>query len=99
MYAHAIEHVHHILRRNVAGGAARIGAATQPRNRRIDSGNAVLQADQNVRQRLPVGVVAVQGELLCRYVRQQCVQQALGAAGRPRTNGVAERHLVAAQAK
>ena len=61
-----LQHIHHILRGDVARGAPGVGAPPEARHGRVHHGHAHLQSRQDVRQRLPVGVVAVHRQHPCR---------------------------------
>ncbi len=61
--AEAVQEPDKILGGQVAGGAAGVGTAAQAAGRRVDDGDAGLEGGQGVGQRLPVGVVEVDGHL------------------------------------
>ena len=61
---------HHIFSRNVPARALGIGAAPEPRHRRIDHRDSQLQRGQHVGQALPVGVMHVRSELGGRHMAE-----------------------------
>src|SRR5258706_3285276 len=61
--AQAIEHVDHVLGRDVAGRAPGVGAAAETRHRAVEGPDPRFERGVDVRERLPVGVVVVACEL------------------------------------
>ena len=59
--AEPVEQIDHILARDVAGRPRRIGAAAQSCDRAVEHGDAAFERRQDIRQRLAVGVVTVEG--------------------------------------
>ncbi len=96
-YAHAVEQVDEVLGGEVAGGARRVGAAAQPAHRRVEGGDAGLEPDEDVGERRPAGVVHVHRDGAGAGAPEEEVQDLARLVGRADADGVAERHLVAAQ--
>src|SRR5580704_6055917 len=65
--AQALEQVDQIIRGEIAGGARRIGTASEARHRRIEDRHSHLQRRIHIGQALAVGIVVMPSEVLDRY--------------------------------
>src|SRR5712675_2482532 len=94
--AQAIEHVDHVLGRDVAGRAPGVGAAAETGHRAVEGSHARFERGVDVRERLPVGVMVVACELGRRDPFCDRRYHRADAPGRSDPDRVAERDLVAA---
>src|SRR6266853_1833176 len=94
--AQAVEHVDHVLGRDVAGRAPGVGAAAETRHRAVEGSHARFERGVDVRERLPVGIVVVAGESADRDPFCYRLDHRADAPGRSDSDRVAERDLVAA---
>src|SRR5229473_8237440 len=91
--AQAVEHVDHVLGRDVAGRAPGIGAAAETRHRAVEGSYARFERRVDVRERLPVGIVVVAGEPADRNPFCDRIEHRADAPGRSDSDRVAERDL------
>ena len=93
-----VEHVDEILGGQIARRPGRVRTATRPAGRRIEAGNAVLEAGKDVGQRGAARVVEVVGEAV---ERNPCLGQRFGErvdlAGHADADRVADADLVRTQ--
>src|SRR6266853_7057123 len=94
--AQAIEHVDHVLGRDVAGRAPGVGAAAETGHRAVEGSHARFERGVDVRERLPVGVVVMPGELGYRDFLPHRLDHRADLPRCPDADRVAERDLVAA---
>eukprot|EP00955_Chlamydomonas_euryale_P018777 200537-Chlamydomonas_euryale.AAC.3 len=73
--AEAVEHVDHVLGRDVAACALGVRAAAKAGNRRVDRRDAHLEGHQDVGERLAIGVVHVRCQLWSGDVLQDGLQR------------------------
>src|SRR6267154_2986432 len=94
--AQAVEHVDHVLGRDVAGGAPGVGAAAETGHRAVEGSHARFERGVDVRERLPVGIVVVAGEPADRDPFCDRLDHRADAPGCSDSDRVAQRDLVAA---
>src|SRR5882672_1681540 len=94
--AQAVEHVDHVLGRDVAGRAPGVGAAAETRHRAVEGSDPRFERGVDVRERLPVGIVVVACEPADRNPFGDRFDHHADAPGRSDSDRVAERDLVAA---
>lgn len=92
----AMEHVHDILRGDVASGALGIRAASKARHRRVHYVDPHLKGDEDVGKGLPIRIVEMNGNLVHRDKRHDSLKHSNHATWCPDTSRVAERDLRAA---
>ena len=88
--AQSIEQVDHVFSRNITRSALGIRAATQASHGAIDNGYTHLQRGIYIRQRLPIGVVKMNGQLVCWNRLQHCAQHSLCTGWRTDSDGIAQ---------
>jgi hypothetical protein len=74
--AHRRQHVDRVLAADVAAGAGRVGAATQPTQRAVQAGDAALHRGQHIGQPHAARVVEVQGDLPVAEARERGLDHA-----------------------
>src|SRR5258708_29291328 len=94
--AQAVEHIDHVLGRDVAGRAPGVGAPAESRHRTVEGPDPRLERGVDVRERLPVGIVVVTCEPADRDPLCDRLDHRADAPGRSDPDRVAERDLVAA---
>src|SRR5699024_4258510 len=93
-HAHAVQHVDHVFRGDVAGGASRVGAAAGAGNGTVHHSHAGLQARQDVGQCLAVGIVEVYRQRLHGNYLRHGFEHGAGFGRCADADGVAERDFV-----
>src|SRR4051812_6447612 len=96
-YAHAIEHVHQILRRQITGGARCVRTPADAGNGSIEIANAELEPHERVCEGRAARIVQMQRQLGRSDLAEKRLHDALRLQRRTDADGVAERHLVAAE--
>src|SRR5262245_2925153 len=96
--AQAVEHVDHVFGGDVAGGSLRVGAASQSRDRAVESLHPQLERGIDVGERLAVGVVIVPADPGHGDLAGDRLDHGTDLLRRADAYGVAQRDLVAAHA-